>query len=116
MVTDDLEAVVRRVIRQELERLFAAKLTPMQRRTMQAVAGLFEPSEVFTTNGVLDAARYDLGAKQTLMSTCDCNPQKLGIVFAQVVQAGAVVDGLRLVRLPAEGGSRRWTLEPADSL
>ncbi|HMM85343.1 hypothetical protein [Azohydromonas sp.] len=112
----DLEHVVRRVIRQELERLFADRLTPPQRRTMQIIIAMFEAGECFTTAGVVDAARFDPEAKKVLLQTCNLDPHKLGILLGQVAQAGAAVDGLRLVRLPAEAGSRRWVLEAVQTL
>lgn len=110
----DLEHVVRRVIREEIERVFADKLTPHQRRTLQVALALFEVGEVFTTSTMIDAARFDAAAKAALQQACNLDPHRLGILLGQIVQAGAVVDGVRLARMPAEAGSRRWTLEGVD--
>jgi hypothetical protein len=124
-VTDgaDLEQLVRRAVAAELapfRRLLEAlqprdTLTPPQRAVFRAVARLYVVGEAWTASGALDAARFDPEAGAALRQACAGDAQRLGIFLGQLADADAVVDGLRLVRLPKEGNSRRWALEGAES-
>ena len=91
-------------------------LTPGQRAVFEAVARLYGPAEPFTTATLADVARFDPEARTALQRACGADPQRLGILLRQIADAGAVHAGLRLVRLPAEAGVRRWVLEGAESL
>lgn len=91
-------------------------LTPGQRAVLEAVARLYGPAEPFTTAALADVARFDPEARTALQRACGAEPQRLGILLRQISDSGATVDGLRLVRLPAEAGVRRWALEGGESL
>ncbi len=91
-------------------------LTPGQRAVLEAVARLYGPSEPFTTATLADVARFDPEARTALQRACGADPQRLGILLRQIADAGAVHAGLRRVRLPADGGVRRWVLEGVESL
>lgn len=91
-------------------------LAPAQRTVMAAVTRLYGPAEPFCTSGLADAARFDPEAATALRRACGGDVQRLGIALRAIADSGAVLGGMRLVRLPAEGGSRRWVLEEVEPL
>lgn len=113
--------LVRAAVRAELQPLLAElvrqrdTLTPAQRTIMAAVTRLYGPDEPFCTSGLADAARFDPEAATALRRACGGDVQRLGIALRAIADSGAVLGGMRLVRLPAEGGSRRWALEGTES-
>jgi phage-related baseplate assembly protein len=114
----ELLEAIRAVVREELVRALAPRdtLTPPQRAVFRAVARLYVVGEAWTASGALDAARFDSEAAAALRQACGADVQRLGIALGQLADAGAVLDGLRLVRLPKEENSRRWALVGAESL
>ena len=117
-----LEAV-RAIVRAEIERAVAPllrdTLPPMQRRVLRAVAGVFAPGESFSTSELVDTAGTAFGQRAALrlalQAACAMDVRRVGILMRQLADAGAVADGVRLVALPLEGGSRRWGLEGVES-
>lgn len=98
-----------------LEQLKPPALTPPQRDVLTAVMRLFNANEPFTSADVVSAARFDREAAGLLGRAVASDTQRLGIVLRQIADIGAIVEGIRLVRLPPEAGARRWTLEAVDS-
>lgn len=116
MTTDEIELVLQRVVRRELERWFSDLLTPDQRTVFAVAVSLYDVHEKFTANSMLDAARYDEKAHKALRLACEGDAAKLGIQLGQIADCRAVLEGVRLRRLPKEAGIRRWQLEAIDPL
>lgn len=91
-------------------------LTPAQRVALRSIVALYQPGEAFTSASALDAAQFDPAVRAGLRQACDGSAHRLGIVLGQLAESGAVLDELRLVRLPHEAGSRRWALQGVESL
>jgi hypothetical protein len=120
-VNDDTAAAILdelRVVRRLLEALHRerSRLTPAQRDVFAAVVRLYRPGEVFGTANFADASRFDCEALAALQRACNGDTQRLGIALRQLADSGVTHDGLRLIALPAEAGSRRWALEVVESL
>lgn len=118
LVRDELAPLLRRIVREEFARLLVRDtLTPIQRQVAEAVAGVYVVGETFTTGELLQAARFDAGALEALLRASNGGDAvRLGILMGQVADAGVVIDGARLVRLPREAGVRRWVLEAVNPL
>lgn len=116
MTEIDLERALQRVIRRELERWFSDLLTPDQRTVFAVAVSQYMAGEKFTASSLLDAVRYDEKARKALHLACGGDSTKLGIQLGQIADCRAVLEGLRLRRLPKETGIRRWQLEAVDPL
>lgn len=118
------EDALRLVVREELARhhqtLAADRLTAPERRVMAALPALFEVGDLFTTAGLVDLAEQRLAARvelrEALRAAGATTAQRVGLLLRRLADAGAVVDGVRVVAVKCEAGSRQWSLQGGQGM
>ena len=120
MQPSDLEHLVRRVVREELQVLASilqpSRLTPCQVRLVQLLAGVFG-SEAFTTRDLIRSLEVHIGVRPQLrdalvdLAGVGLPANKVGLALSSVVEAGGRAGALRLCSPAKEGGSRVWMVE-----
>lgn len=110
-----LEALLRRVVREELQRLQPSPLTPPQRRLLDALAGEFADSP-FSSAEAMQAAASPLARHEPLRAALAGLRLMTAHALGQRLRAmvGATAYSWPRVSSPAgDHGSRLWTVEGA---
>lgn len=119
----DIEALMRRIVRDELrplcaliERMQPAQLSPQQAELVRLLSSVFG-RETFTTRELIRRLEVPIGDRPTLRATlaalagAELRPNKVGLVLRGIVESGGRVEQLRLVGVSTEGGARVWGVE-----
>jgi hypothetical protein len=121
IATDDLEQLLRRVVREEVERALQPRgtLSPKRERLAALLPRLFPPCEQFTTAMLVEIARRPMGMQTridlgtVLRRDFDNDVVRVGIALRGIADSGTTVDDMRLVAIEADNG-RAWELQPVE--
>jgi hypothetical protein len=116
MTEIDLEQLLRRIVREELERARQRDVEPQHIDALRVAVAMYQIGDVFTASELIDEARFYPAHREVLRVACDNDSQRLGIYLGKAADAGVVVDRRRLRRRPKEAGVWRWVLVGVDPL